>query len=272
MGYFIFDSDGTLLEFTHPIGDAVKIISEIRNQKKKVYVYSNNSKWSIEEVTMRYQKNGIDLIPGQDVITSAYITAMYIQSLPDVKSVYLIGSADFKNMLEKAGLRVVHWEEDIDNSTMTLKAYSECKTDGVDAVVVGGDNDYNFYRMCFGCLCVQNGAKFFVSENDPFFIYHDWKLPSSAFASYPIELTTGTKAQVLGKPSPFALELIMKRDGIGEEKRKRILMVGDSLKADIRFGVDCGIDTLLTLTGVTKEKDLMASEVKPKYVIDKLVL
>jgi len=269
--YFIFDSDGTLLEFTQPIGDAIKILKELRNQKKKIYVYSNNSKRSVEEMVIRYKNNGIDFKGEQEIITSAYITSIYLQSLPGVKSVYLIGSIAFKDMLEKAGLRVAHWEEDVGNP-MRLKEFGELKTDDVDSVVVGGDNDYNFYKMCFGCLCIQNGAKFFVSDNDPSFKCRGWELPSSAFASYPLEVTTGVEPTVIGKPSPIGIEVLMKRDGIPEDKKGRMLMIGDSLKADIKLGLNSGIDTLLTLTGVSTEENLTASDVKPKYIIDKLIL
>eukprot|EP00461_Guttulinopsis_vulgaris_P003950 UN03951 len=44
-------------------------------------------------------------------------------------------------------------------------------------------------------------------------------------------------------------EQIVKDNNLSD--KSRILMVGDNLRTDIQFGINCGIDTLLVLSGVT---------------------
>ena len=49
-------------------------------------------------------------------------------------------------------------------------------------------------------------------------------------------------------------------------------MVGDNLQTDIKFGLNCGVDTALVLSGVTDRNMLEKEEaIKPKYVFDSVV-
>lgn len=55
-----------------------------------------------------------------------------------------------------------------------------------------------------------------------------------------------------------------------------MLFVGDSLESDIKFGQECGFQTLLVLTGATKLADLELEARKqhgaiiPDFVVEKL--
>jgi NagD protein len=44
------------------------------------------------------------------------------------------------------------------------------------------------------------------------------------------------------------------------------LMVGDRLDSDIAAGIAAGVDTLLVLTGVSKEEEIEALGIKPTHV------
>lgn len=86
-----------------------------------------------------------------------------------------------------------------------------------------------------------------------------------------VEKANHCKAQVFGKPGKELSELLKHSYNI--KSPERVLMVGDSLKSDIRFGKMCGFKTLLVLTGGTKMTEL--DEVKdeedmPDYVAEKL--
>lgn len=67
------------------------------------------------------------------------------------------------------------------------------------------------------------------------------------------------------KPSTLAFELI--QDRLGNLDPSEFVMFGDRLDTDIVFGKNCGIDTVLTLTGVTRQPMLENSDVKPTHVI-----
>ncbi len=269
--YFIFDSDGTLLEMLKPLGDSMQILQSLRAAHKRVYVYSNNSKRSPEEIAERYQKNGQTLVPGKEINTSATMTATYLRQFPDVKNVYLLGTPQFKKILEDEGLNIVHCGDD-HKQPVTPELFGSFRTEDVDAVVVGGDDDLDYYKIAFASLCIQNGARLIVADNDPTFRFQGYNFPSSAYCSIPLEIATGKKGTLVGKPSPIGLSLIMARDAIPSADKQKFVMIGDSLSADIRFGVDAGIDTVLLMSGVTSAAELAASEFKPKFVMDSLTI
>lgn len=65
---------------------------------------------------------------------------------------------------------------------------------------------------------------------------------------------TGKKDHVtIGKPSTLPFEMITKEHSIPTDKESlsSILMVGDNLETDIKFGKNNQIDTLLVLSGCT---------------------
>lgn len=81
---------------------------------------------------------------------------------------------------------------------------------------------------------------------------------------------------VIGKPSRFMFECIASQFELDPESS---LMVGDRLETDIVFGVNCGLSTVLTLTGVSTfeqaqvYKDSDEPEKKdfvPDYVVESI--
>ena len=45
-------------------------------------------------------------------------------------------------------------------------------------------------------------------------------------------------------------------------------MFGDRLDTDIAFGIECGIKTVLTMTGITNKEMLTGSPIQPDCVIE----
>lgn len=71
-------------------------------------------------------------------------------------------------------------------------------------------------------------------------------LSGSGCLTAALEVATGRKAMVIGKPSPFMFECISSQFRVDPAQ---CLMVGDRLETDMLFGANCGLDTMLTLTG-----------------------
>jgi ribonucleotide monophosphatase NagD (HAD superfamily) len=81
-----------------------------------------------------------------------------------------------------------------------------------------------------------------------------------------VETCSGRKAQVIGKPSKTLVDLIVHQYGLD---RARTCMVGDRLNTDIQFGLNGGVSTLLVLTGVTSEEELLSpdNDIHPHHYI-----
>lgn len=88
-----------------------------------------------------------------------------------------------------------------------------------------------------------------------------------------LEVASGRKATVIGKPNRYMFECISSQfPGMDPAQ---CLMVGDRLETDMLFGSNCGLDTMLTLTGVSQMEEAHQYEnseeyqsLVPDYVVD----
>lgn len=72
-----------------------------------------------------------------------------------------------------------------------------------------------------------------------------------------VETAAQCQAQTVGKPNHFMFDCVASKFGVD---RERCLMVGDRLDTDIMLGSNCGLKTLLTLTGVSTLADADAHQ------------
>ena len=75
---------------------------------------------------------------------------------------------------------------------------------------------------------------------------------------------TGRRPYVIGKPRPDMARLAMAHGGFSAEET---VLLGDRLYTDIACGANASIDTVLVLSGETKEADLAGSAVQPTFVL-----
>lgn len=102
-----------------------------------------------------------------------------------------------------------------------------------------------------------------------------WLRAGSGSLTAALEVASGRKATVIGKPSRFMFECISSQfSGVDPAQ---CLMIGDRLQTDMLFGSNCGLDTVLTLTGVSQMEEAQEysnSELTsdrslvPDYVVD----
>lgn len=75
---------------------------------------------------------------------------------------------------------------------------------------------------------------------------------------------TSRRPIVIGKPEPLMPQLAMLEAGVSAQET---LLVGDRIYTDIASGANAGIDTLLVLSGETKEEDLPTADPQPTFVL-----
>jgi len=135
-------------------------------------------------------------------------------------------------------------------------------------VIVGLDTSINYRKLAYAQLHLRNHPEclFLATNTDATFPSAGHMLPGSGTIVGAVELCSGRKALVIGKPSKTLVDLIVHQHGLD---KKRTCMVGDRLDTDIQFGLNGGISTLLVLTGVTTKEDLFSSStsVRPHHYI-----
>ena len=75
---------------------------------------------------------------------------------------------------------------------------------------------------------------------------------------------TSRRPIVIGKPEPLMPQLAMLEASVSAQET---LLVGDRIYTDIASGANAGIDTLLVLSGETKEEGLPTADPQPTFVL-----
>ena len=137
---------------------------------------------------------------------------------------------------------------------------------------MGFDSKINYYKIQYAQLCINEnpGCKFIATNLDA--VTHltdaqEWAGNGAMVGA--IKGCTGQEPIVVGKPAPLMIDYIVKKYKVD---RSRIAMVGDRLDTDMVFGLDNGLQTVLTLSGVTSEEKLLSpdNKIKPDQYVNSI--
>lgn len=197
--------------------------------------------------------------------TGFYIKANY----PDVKNIYLIGTEQFRSQLSRQGFNVTHATDMPVVDVMNPESIDRILIPyDIQAVVIGHDTRFTYNAGAIGSVLVQNGARMIGANDDPFFVIGRGKnRPGCGTLTRYMETATQQKVEVVGKPKTFILDKIIEDHNLS---KNGMIMVGDSMSADIRLGYNAKIDTLLVLTGVSQREDLINHDILPTYILPNL--
>lgn len=249
----IFDCDGVLWLDDEPIQGAAETIEKIREAGKRVFFVTNNSSKSRRENKERFAKFGIVAALDETIITS-YLVAAYLSRQPRaVRRVYVIGREGIIEELTQVGIEC-HGGPADDGKAFNWK--QELKLPPFDAVVVGYDDGFSYYKLAVAHHILQKNpsALFIATNKDGSYPSKYSLLPGSGALVAALERASRKESIALGKPSLLAWEALQAAHP--EIDPKRTLMVGDKPQTDILFGRRCGMKTLLVESGFTLEQDL----------------
>lgn len=221
------DLDGVVYFGNKVVPGTSVAVESFRKAGLKVFFITNNSGRNREEITTKINNMGIRCSL-DEVITSGYATALFVQKLKPKQPVLVIGSDSLKEEFKKAGLLVI----DKDN----------CKI-----LVVGLDQNYRYDKIAAGMEAVRCGAKFIACNIDANFPIEGGKyLPGCGAMVAAIEAAADKKADyIIGKPNTFMLQLIAKTHKM---RPKEILVIGDGVDSDISMAEKFGSPTILITT------------------------
>lgn len=265
---FLFDCDGVLWNFDKLLPGVSDTLSYLRGLGKNVFFVTNNSTKSRKQYAEAFKKYNIQ-VKEEEIYCSGYLAAQYIkENYSDVKKAYVIGEVGIHEELNNVGINSSGLDDSDKKMDQTLfKNIEEKEVGEYQAVVVGWDRGFNFYKLCYASLCLQlnKDCKFIATNNDSCDKVTEKRfIPVGGSMVSSIEKGTGIKAYIAGKPSPYAIQLIEKDHKVD---RKGMLFIGDRLDTDILIAKNSNISSLLVLTGVTSESDLKSSEIIPDYVL-----
>lgn len=260
IGGVIFDLDGTIYLGEQALPGAVETCRELRRRGVRLLFVSNKPLQGREVYAAKLTRLGIAAAV-DDVITSTHVLGMYLKRTEPARNYYVVGEENTRNELRSHGLNIL-------DDRLEQDSREVINPQGIDAVIVAFDRTLDYRKLNIAYQALVQGAHFYATNADKTCPMPGGAIPDAGATISALEHITGRKVELIaGKPSPFILKQASEFLDLPPE---RCLMVGDRLETDIRMGVEAGMHTALTLTGVTRREQIANSAVKPDFVIERL--
>ncbi|KAF8819744.1 HAD hydrolase, family IIA protein [Cardiosporidium cionae] len=254
---FLFDCDGVLWHGKTLLKGVQNTLKKLRKLGKRIFFVTNNSTLSRAEYLHKFEKLGIEC-SFNEIFSSSFSAGQYLKGkgyCDGKNKVYLIGESGMEDELTIQNIRCVGGYHDADKRVDRNRGL--VVDPDIKAVVAGFDHTFNYYKLQYAYLCISTLDAEFIATNFDATSQteaQNWAAGGSMVAA--LAHCTLKKPVIVGKPSTFLFEEILKQVSVSREK---CVMVGDRLDTDIAFGKRNGIQTILVLTGVTTEEELQSA-------------
>lgn len=241
---FICDMDGVIYHGKQLLPGAKEFVDWIHKENKSFLFLTNNSERSPKELKQKLARMGLDL-EEKDFYTSGNATANFLKRQSPGCSAYVIGGNGLLTALDQAGIVM----DDINP----------------DYVIVGETDNYNYNNIVKAVTLIHKGARLIATNTDLTCPTEIGIIPACRALVSPIELTTGKSAYYMGKPNPLMMRTGLRILGIHSEDA---CMIGDRMDTDIIAGLESGLTTCLTLTGVTDMENIKQFAYQPSLIVN----
>jgi HAD superfamily hydrolase (TIGR01450 family) len=234
---FLFDLDGCIWIYPKLIEGSKEVTKKLKFLGKQVLIISNFSVLSRKEIIKKLKNLGLEF---DDLITSTYVIAQFLKN------------ENCKVMAFGKGV-----EKELKDNKIKI-----VKKPPVDYLVVGHDLDFNYKKLTLSYQAIQQGAKLIFPSYGRIWINSRGAFPGTSAIVKPIEFLTGKRGVLFGKPSRFMANFI---DMKVCSPRKKVVLFGDELDADISLGKKLGYFTVLVKSGVDKK---VKGRIKPDLILN----
>ncbi len=240
---FLLDMDGVLVRGRQPIPGAQAFIEKLLSTGTRFLVITNNPLYSARDLSHRLDSEGLR-IPEANLFTSAMATAQFLASQRPNGTAYVIGESGLTQALYHAGY------------TLTGR--------NPEYVVLGETTNMNYEQITHAIRLVSAGARFIATNPDPTGPSEHGIVPACGSLAALVERATGIKPYYIGKPNPLMMRKALLTLNSHSE---HTIMVGDRMDTDIVAGMEAGMETILVLSGLTKQEDVERFPYRPTRVV-----
>jgi HAD superfamily hydrolase (TIGR01450 family) len=263
------DSYGVLKNYNGLIEGIQHTIKALRDENILIRILTNDASRSQQQQAESFYSLGFRDIEAHEIITSGMMAKQFLEQKIRSGKIAYLGTENSAHYILQSGL------EHIPVSDVDLK-----KLDDISAFVFLDDEGFdwntdinktvNLLRHKNLPVIVANSDKFYpVSKNDV-------AVAAGGIAKL-VENMLNKKFIHFGKPdSQMFIYAYDELNASGSYSKSEILMVGDTLQADILGGNKFGVKTTLVLSGNTSAEDadmhINATGIIPDYVCDSIVV
>ena len=241
---FICDMDGVIYHGNQILPGVIEFIHWLQKEEKDFLFLTNNSGYTPRELQQKLARMGLD-ISEDHFYTSALATATFLKEQAPGCTVYAIGEAGLLNALYDAGITM----NDVNP----------------DYVVIGEGKSYSLDTLTKATNLVLKGAKLIGANSDLTGPIENGIMPACRALIAPIELATGKQAYFCGKPNPLMMRTGLNILGCHSGEA---VMVGDRMDTDIISGMECGMSTVLVLSGISKRETIDSFAYRPTMILN----
>ncbi|GMV97058.1 MAG: hypothetical protein AMXMBFR83_14170 [Phycisphaerae bacterium] len=244
------DMDGTIYRGTTLFEFTPAFLARLAELGIGCTFLTNNSSKSVKDYLAHLRRMGIEA-RAEQMYTSALATIDYLKkSLPEVRRLFVLGTASLKGEFREAGFTVVETEEP-------------------DAVVVGYDTELTFERLCTAAWHITRGRPFIATHPDAVCpTDRPTVLVDCGSLCACLRHATGRAPMaVLGKPDLRMLTGILERHYLQPHE---LAMVGDRIYTDIAMAHRAGAVGVLVLTGEATAEDAARCPEPPDLIVRSL--
>ncbi|XP_069965996.1 uncharacterized protein [Bactrocera oleae] len=265
------DCDGVMWMATSPIPRTGEAVNALKAAGKQVHFVSNNSMRSEEEYVNKFTEIGMMDFEANDIMHPVKSMLYYMKKHNIKQPVYSLCSGPGNETLRRGGVdvRTLTVKEGVDFFNLEKITEPEQK---MGAVLFDGNLEMNYVQVAMAVrYLADNDCDFLMGATEPVFQLREGLMfPGLNDFYYAIKRSTGREATIVGKPALLLGDIL--KDVYKLTDPKRCLFVGDSLSHDVRFGLNCGFQTLLVLSGSTPIDEMWqaSAEDQPHFYADSM--
>ncbi len=247
MKKYLIDLDGTMYHGTKIIEDSKKFIDYlIDNNHDFIFLTNNSSRTQIQACQHMLDMGYKNILP-EHFYTSAMAASDHIKKHFDKRNAFVIGSDGLKHALINNGFNIVE-----NNS---------------DFVFVGLNTNLNYTDYSKAVSEILNGGILVSTNDDRILLTQNGPSLGNGSMVKMFEYCCSTNAIKIGKPNKAIIDGALEYTKFLKED---VVIIGDNLQTDILLGVNHNIKTILVTCGVHKRSDVIALNILPDVIVDKL--
>jgi len=243
---FLIDLDGVLYVGGSPVPGAIDTISYLRENDYPFRFVSNTTRKSRMTISRQLESMGFE-IPASYIFTPSMAAVSYIAGKGGTEAAILTTP----DVSAEMGC------EGIQNREQSTKF-----------VIVGDGGDlFNYPVLNNAFRNIIGGAELIALEKDRYWMGNDGLMLSAGPFVAALEYATGTRAVVIGKPTP---EFFMRSLASMNAAPSRTVMIGDDVETDIGGAEAAGLRGILVRTGKFRQEALESAPLTPKKIISSI--
>ncbi len=250
---FLIDLDGVVWTGREPVPGSPEALATMLEAGKEIVFVTNNPTKRPEEYAERLAGMGVEVGP-ERIVTAGIVTARLAAEAAPGGAALVLGFEPLKELVAGEGLRLVDFEEPTEAAV----------------VVVSGWREFDYMSLLAAKRALDAGAALIATSHDPTMPMPGGEWPGTGAILAAVEVASGKKAEIAGKPERHLFDLALSRMNGAE----RVAMIGDRLSSDIAGGQNAGLDTILVLSGTSGSgsgsEDPATSDIKPTLTVANL--